>query len=108
MTETLGLAVPEALEQRKAKNQQISKTSDVKSRFWRYKSLYMSLYVFLDLSNFPFFPRKLYLQPLDSLGTPIDVFCDQTESKVSLFNNLKGSECVLSVHFYCHRAAYIV
>jgi len=30
MTETLGLALPKALEQRKAENQQISKTSDLK------------------------------------------------------------------------------
>lgn len=46
---------------------------------------------FFDISNFPFFPRIFYLQPLDSLGTLVVFFCDQTESKASLFSNMKGA-----------------
>lgn len=68
----------------------------------------MTSYAFFDISNFPSFPRKLYLQPMDSLGTPVDVFCDQTEFKVSLFSNLKGSQCVLSEQFCCRRAVFML
>lgn len=75
MTETLGLALLKALEQRKAKNQQIGRHQI------KILELQMSLNEFIfffDISNFPFFPRIFYLQPLDSLGTPVDVFRDQT------------------------------
>lgn len=65
-------------------------------------------FVFLDFSDFPFFPRKLILQLLDSLGTPVDVFCHQTESEVCLFSNTKGLECILSEQFQYHKAAYII